>query len=141
MKNLTTLCCLVLFQYSIAQPPFFKRFNTALTSRHLTGVTVMSSGDYLLGNTGSRNSDSSQAVCKLGDDGTFKWIKRYDIYGGIYAIMEVGNQELLFAEHRRDSITNKNCPAFFKTDTAGNVLWGKYFSCDTGNVNLSLIHI
>ena len=96
----------------------------------------MSSGDYLLGNTRSGNSDSSQAVCKLASDGTFKWIKRYDIYGGIHAIMEIGNQELLFAERRRDSVTHKNCPGFFKTDTAGNVLWGKYFNCDTGNVNM-----
>ncbi len=138
MKILTAGCCIFLILNSNAQNSFFQKFNTSVTSRHLTGVTVTSSADFILANTRSLSADTTQTICRLAPDGSIKWAKKYDIYsGGISDITETSNQEFIVVERRRDSTTQKLCPAIFKIDSAGNALWGKYIICDTGDVYIS----
>ena len=85
MKNLLSICFLLLTQYSFAQTTLFNKsieLNPDVQHEGFTTVLVNQQGDiYGIGKTTNRyemNKDSL-VVVKMSKTGVYKWLRRYDV--------------------------------------------------------------
>lgn len=129
MKKLAILLFLG-FQISFAQNLYEHQIDYN-TSFGFTDMAQLPGGDFMLTIAAYPHSDSSQAVLmKVDNSLNLKWAKRFkglkrDDFGSITPLSD-GNV-LVGGTYRQQALPNVG-GSLYKIDTAGNVLWAKFYS-------------
>jgi hypothetical protein len=131
MKSFLPLISLLLSIHCVAQNNWIYSF-----SEHFTSILPVSHNRLLL-TSGFSSYGGPQGVYEVDSTGNLVWGMKYTTDWDVKEMVQVPNNQFMIGTSIADTQTLKKNPTIICIDSAGSVLWSKYFKCDTADVFLS----